>query len=56
MVKKNVKETQEQAEALKANGLKPFCWEVLKDLPESLIVKHRVTGEVKLIRKKGVKV
>lgn len=42
---------QEQNEVIKRNGLNALCWVVLQDMPNSMIVKHRVTGEVKVISK-----
>ena len=42
---------QEQNAAIQKAGLKPLCWVVLQDLNHSMIVKHRVTGEVKVISK-----
>ena len=49
--KKKPDPNQCQTEAIKKAGLKPFCWEVLQDMNHSMIVKHRVTGEVKVIDK-----
>lgn len=45
-----------QQEVIKANGLNVLTWTVVNELPNSLIVRHRITGEVKLIKKKEVKV
>ena len=49
--KKKPEPNQEQNAVIQRNGLKPLCWVVLQDLPKSMIVKHRVTGEVKVISK-----
>lgn len=43
--------TLEQKNLLQANGLKPYMWLVVKNLPNSLIVTHRVTGEFKVLEK-----
>lgn len=51
MTKKKKAPNNEQNEVIKRAGLNPLCWEVLQDLNHSMIVKHKVTGEVKLIDK-----
>ena len=51
MAKKKPDPTKEQSNAIKKAGLSPLCWMVLQDMPHSMIVKHRVTGEVKVINK-----
>ena len=51
MAKKKPEPNKEQNEAIKKAGLTPLCWVVLQDMPNSMIVKHRVTGEVKVIDK-----
>lgn len=56
MAKKKKVPTNEQKAALKANGLPDYIWEVTRDLPNSLIVRHRITGEFKVIEKKGAAV
>ena len=38
-------------EAIKRAGLNPLCWAVLEELDDKLIVKHKITGEVKVISK-----
>lgn len=53
MAQKNATPTKEQAEILARHGLKAACWVVIKDLPGSMIVKHRITGEFKVIEKRG---
>lgn len=50
-MQKNATPTKAQAEALKRAGLAPIAWAVVRELPHSLIVKHRVTGEFKVIGK-----
>lgn len=51
MAQKNASPTKEQAQVLKRNKLNALTWVVVKELPHSMIVKHRVTGEFKLIDK-----
>lgn len=51
MAKKNIPPSKEQAEIIKRHGLNILCWIVVQDLPRSMIVRHRVTGEFKLIEK-----
>ena len=50
-MQKNATPTMAQAEALKRAGLATIAWAVVRELPHSLIVKHRVTGEFKVIDK-----
>ena len=56
MAQKNVTPTKAQQEILKRNGLQPHLYTVVKELDSSLIVKHRITGEFKVIKKKGASV
>lgn len=51
MAKKNETLSKQQTEILKRNHLTPLCWAVLQDLNHSMIVKHKVTGEIKVIDK-----
>ena len=53
MAQKNATPTKEQKEVLARNGLKEMCWVVVKDLQSSMIVKHRITGEFKVLDKRG---
>lgn len=48
---KNATPSKAQQEVLKKNGLNAMLWVVIKELNHSMIVKNRVTGEVKLINK-----
>ena len=52
MAKKKLPTPAQQA-VLKRHGLSKITWEVLKDLPNSLIIKHRITGEMKVVEKHG---
>lgn len=51
MVQKNASPTKEQVKILEQNGLNKLTWVVIKDLNHSMIVRHRITGEVKVIDK-----
>lgn len=51
MAQKNASPSKSQAEVIKRNGLNALTWVVIKDLNNSMIVKHRITGEVKVIDK-----
>lgn len=52
MAKKNATPTKEQKEVLERNGLKAMCWTVIQDFPHGMIVRHRITGEFKMLDKK----
>lgn len=51
MAQKDANPTKAQAEVLTRNGLNKLSWVVIKDLEYSMIVKHRITGEFKVIEK-----
>lgn len=51
MAQKNSSPSKSQAEILKAHGLQPHLYTVVKEFPNSLIVKHRITGEFKVFEK-----
>ena len=51
MAQKNATPSKAQAEIMKRNGLNHLTWTVIKDLNHSMIVRHRITGEVKVIDK-----
>ena len=51
MAKKNATPSKEQSEIIKRHGLNTLVWIVVQDLPSSMIVRHRVTGEFKIIGK-----
>lgn len=53
MAQKNATPSKAQQAVLKANGLNPLVWVVVKELDHSMIVRHRVTGEFKHVEKKG---
>lgn len=49
MAQKNATPTRQQQEVMRKNGLNPILFVVVKDLPHSMIVKHRITGEIKVL-------
>ena len=51
MAQKNASPSKAQAEVIKRNGLNALTWVVIKELNHSMIVKHRITGEIKVIDK-----
>ena len=51
MAQKNATPSKEQQAVMKCNNLEPLCWTVLQDLNHSMIVRHRITGDVKVIDK-----
>ena len=51
MAQKNATPTREQAQIIEKNGLKSTCWVVVKEMPHSMLVKHRITGEFRMINK-----
>lgn len=53
MAQKNATPTKAQQEVMKQNGLQPHLFTVVKELEFSMIVKHRITGEFKVINKQG---
>lgn len=51
MAQKNASPSKAQAEVIKRNGLNALTWVVIRDLNHSMIVKHRITGDIKVIDK-----
>lgn len=51
MAQKNATPSKAQAEILKAHGLQPHLYTVVKEFPNSMIVKHRITAEFKVLEK-----
>ena len=41
------------ADILKRNSLKPACWAVIDEQDAHIVVKHRITGEVRVLDKEG---
>lgn len=52
MAQKNATPSEKQAKILKANGLIPVEWVVMRELMHSMIIKNRISHEVKMIEKK----
>lgn len=52
MAQKNATPSTEQQNILRAAGLRPMEWVVVKELPSSMIIKHRISGEFMHIDKK----
>lgn len=50
-MQKRTDPTKEQAEYIRRAGLVPHEFTVIKELGYSLLIRHRVTGEVKMIPK-----
>lgn len=51
MAQKNATPSKAQAEIIKRHGLQPHLYTVVKELPNSMIVKHRITGEFSVLEK-----
>ena len=50
-MQKNATPSREQQKILRASGLNPVAWAIQKDKPDYLIVRNRLTGEFRAIRK-----
>lgn len=51
MGQKNAAPSKAHAEIIKRNGFQPHLYAVVKELPNSIIVKHRITGEFAVLEK-----
>ena len=51
MKQKNTTPSKEQAEILRKRGYDPLRYVVTKELPYSLMVKNRETGEFEIVKK-----
>jgi hypothetical protein len=51
MAQKNATPSRAQQEVMRKEGLNSILWVVMKEFDHSMIVKHRITGEVRLINK-----
>ena len=51
MAQKNATPTRQQQEIMRKNGLNSILFVVVKDLPNSMIIKHRITGEFRVLDK-----
>ena len=43
--------TAAQKKLLSAQGINPALWQLLDELPNTIIIKRRITGEVKVVEK-----
>lgn len=51
MAQKNATPSRKQHEIMRKNGVNSILYVVIKELDHSIIVKHRITGEVKVLDK-----
>lgn len=51
MAQKNATPNKSQAEIIQRNGLNKLTWVVIRELNNSMIVRHRITGEIKVLDK-----
>ena len=51
MAQKNATPSKAQEDILRAHSLRPQLYTVVKDLPNSLIIKHRISGEFQVVEK-----
>ena len=50
-MQKNATPNKLQQACIKAAGFHPIEWSVVKDMNIHMIIRHRITGEVKVIEK-----
>ena len=43
--------TAAQKKLLSAQGINHALWQLLDELPNTIIIKHRITGEIKVVEK-----
>ena len=43
--------TAAQKKLLSEQAINPVLWQLLDELPNTIIIKHRITGEVKVVEK-----
>ena len=51
MAQKNATPSRKQQEIMRKSGLNSVLYVVIKELNHSMIVKHRITGEIKVLDK-----
>lgn len=51
MAQKNATPSKAQEDILRTHSLRPHLYTVVKVLPNSMIVKHRITGEFQVLEK-----
>ena len=50
-MKNKKKPSGNHKECLKKHGLSHVTWQIMKETPQHLILKHGITGEVKVVEK-----
>lgn len=43
--------TAAQKKLLSEHGINPALWQLLDEHPNTIIIKHRITGEIKVVEK-----
>lgn len=51
MAQKNATPSRKQQEIMRKNGINSILYVVIEELDHSIIVKHRITGEIKVLDK-----
>ena len=51
MAQKNAMPSRKQQEIMRKNGINSVLYVVIKELDHSMIVKHRITGDIKVLDK-----
>lgn len=51
MIAMGIKEVKQALAAIKRNGLNPALYVVITEIENRFIVKHRITGEIKVLDK-----
>lgn len=51
MAKRNATPSKAQQEVMRRNGINSVLWVVMKEFDHSMIIKHRITGEIRHINK-----
>lgn len=51
MAQKNATPSKEQKESIIKSELNPLLWTVMKELKHALVIRHRLTGKVRVIDK-----
>lgn len=43
--------TRAQKKIISARGYNAICWHLLQELPNTIVIKQRITGEIKVVKK-----
>lgn len=54
MAQKNATPSKKHQEIMRKNGINSILYVVMKELDHSIIIKHRITGDVKVLDKQEV--